>query len=361
MRAFLAIIRKELLEFLRSYGLLIVVLYAFTLDVYIAGNGINLDARNVGVGIIDYSPGFISNKILSHLHYPQFQEPVFFASQEKLNLAIRNKEIMVGIVFESDFEKRYHTGNNPVLNLLLDSTASTQSYLALNYIQHILMRFQDTLSLAPIEIQIHKLFNPNTSYSYFMALSELLSIITILAVILTAAVFVKEKENGTWDIMLLMPTDAKAVILAKSLSQVIIVMVGTFVCVGTVLFGIFDLPINGSLAAFMLLTFFYAFTSAGIGLFIASVARNIMQVAQLSVLIMMPLLFLSGAWTPVYAMHPILECLSIISPLRYYIQGSESVFFRGTALIDLWEYFAGVIVLGGVLFWYGFRKIGKLF
>ena len=60
-------------------------------------------------------------------------------------------------------------------------------------------------------------------------------------------------------------------------------------------------------------------------------------------------------------MHPILECLSIISPLRYYIQGSESVFFRGTALIDLWEYFAGVIVLGGVLFWYGFRKIGKLF
>ena len=77
MRAFLAIIRKELLEFLRSYGLLIVVLYAFTLDVYIAGNGINLDARNVGVGVIDYSPGFISNKMLSHLHYPQFQEPVF--------------------------------------------------------------------------------------------------------------------------------------------------------------------------------------------------------------------------------------------------------------------------------------------
>ena len=62
-----------------------------------------------------------------------------------------------------------------------------------------------------------------------------------------------------------------------------------------------------------------------------------------------------------YAMHPILEKLSLLSPLRYYIEGCESIFFRGTSFIDLWQYFAGVLVLGSVLYWYGFRKIGKLF
>jgi len=361
MRSFLTVTGKELLEFLRSYGLLFVVIYSFTLDIYIAGKGITLDAKNISIGVVDYSPGVISNKILLHLHQPQFQKPVFFHSQEELMESIRNRKIMAGILFESDFEKRFLTKNNPEINLLLDSTAATQSFLTLNYLEHIIFKFQKTLSLSPVRIEIHKLFNPNTSYVFFMALSELLSIITLLSVVLTAAVFVNEKENGTWDIMLLMPVNPKIVILAKSFSQVIIIMAGVIISVGIVLFGIFDLPMNGSLSVFMLLTFFYAFTSAGIGLFIASITHNIMQVAQVSVLIMMPIIFLSGAWTPVYAMHPVLQFLSIFSPLRYYIQGSESIFFRGTDLIDLWKYFAGVIFLGSILFWIGARKIGKLF
>ena len=107
-----------------------------------------------------------------------------------------------------------------------------------------------------------------------MALTELLSIVTLLSVILTAVVFVKEKEDGTWDIMLLMPVNAKIIILAKSFSQVIIVMVGIVISVGFVIFGVFDTPINGSFFAFMLLSFLYAFTGAGIGLFIAAYASE---------------------------------------------------------------------------------------
>jgi len=194
-----------------------------------------------------------------------------------------------------------------------------------------------------------------------MSLSELLSMITLLTVILTAIVFVKEKENGTWDIMLLMPVNPKIIILAKSFSQIIIIMIGTFISVGIVLFKGFNVPINGSLFNFFLLTLFYTFTSAGIGLFIAAIAKTVMQVAQFSIVIMMPILFLSGAWTPIYAMNPILKALSIFSPLRYYIEGSQSIFFRGTGFIDLLPYFGGVLILGIILYTIGFKKIGRLF
>lgn len=112
---------------------------------------------------------------------------------------------------------------------------------------------------------------------------------------------------------------------------------------------------------FVLLSFLYSFTGAGIGLFIASIAKDVMQVAQFSIVIMMPIIFLSGAWTPIYAMHPWLQKLSLISPLRYYIEGSESIFFRGTPWYDLYPYFLGVIVLGSILYTIGFRKIGHLF
>ncbi|HZF70716.1 MAG TPA: ABC transporter permease, partial [Sulfuricurvum sp.] len=64
---------------------------------------------------------------------------------------------------------------------------------------------------------------------------------------------------------------------------------------------------------------------------------------------------------PIYAMHPVLQYVSLISPLRYYIEGSESIFYRGTEWIDLWPYFLGVIAVSGIMYLIGFRKIGRLF
>ncbi len=359
IKVLMTIIAKELLYFLRSWGLVIVVLYSFTLDVYIAGSGMQIRPKNVTVGYVDYTGGGISQKILNHLHKPEFLPPKRFLSQKQLSKAVFNKEVMVGIIFDSNFEKDYRNGKNAQLDVLLDATAASQSFTTLSYLQNIVLDFS-ALNM-PVSLKIHKLFNQNADEHWFMSLAELLSVITMLTILLSAMVFVKEKEEGTWDMMLLSPVNPKLIILAKSLSQIIIIMVGTTISVGLVLFGCFNVPINGSLLAFLLLTFLYSFTSAGIGLFVASVSKSMMQVAQLSIIIMMPLIFLSGAWTPVYAMYPIIEKLSLISPLRYYIEGCESIFFRGTSFVDLWQYFLSIIVLGGLLYFYGFRKIGKLF
>lgn len=359
IRTFAIVFGKELVSFLRSTGLVFIVLYAFTVEVYIVGSGIQIKPQNVPVGYVDMSGGGLSQKILSHLHTPEFRPPRRFASQQALSRAIFNKEIIVGLVFAPDFETRYRRGENTQLNVLLDATAASQAFTTLSYLRSIVLDFSQ--QHFPVALKAHKLFNQNADNHSFMALTEMLSVTTLLIVILTAVVFVREKEDGTWDIMLLMPVDARIIILAKSLSQVLIVMAGVLMSVGFVIFGVFDTPINGSFTAFLLLTFFYSFASAGIGLFIASVSRNVMQVAQLSILIMMPMIFLSGAWTPVHAMHPLLQTLSLLSPLRYFIEGSESIFYRGTALEDLWPYFAGVTSLGLLFYWYGFRKIGKLF
>ncbi len=359
MSSFFTILFKELFSFFRSFGLVFIVIYFFTVEVYVAGSGIETEAKNVAIGIVDKSAGGISKKIALNLHKPEFQAPKFFKSQKSLSNAIYNKEIMIGLIFDDDFERNYYTKHSPQINILLDTTTATQSLMALSYLQNIVSDFNEIN--IPITLKTHKLFNENAESSLFMSLSELLSITTLLTVVLSAIVFVKEKERGTWDIMLLMPVNSKIIILAKSLSQIIIIMIGVTISVGIVLFAIFHVPLNGSIFYFFLLTFFYVATTTGIGLFIASVSSTVMQIAQLSILIMMPIIFLSGAWTPVYAMHPALEALSLISPLRYYIEGSESIFFRGSGFVDLLPYFGGVLIVGVFLYWFGFRKIGKLF
>ncbi|MCK9373261.1 MAG: ABC transporter permease [Sulfuricurvum sp.] len=358
-KIFWAIVGKELIAFIRSWQLVFVVLYAFSVEVYIAGSGIEINPRNVAVGYVDLTGGGMSQKILTRLHAPEFLPPKRFDSQQQLSRAIFNKEIIIGIVFNADFEKNWRGGKRTQLDVLVDATAASQAYTTLGYLQNIVLDLSGVNLL--LEIASHKLFNPNADNHTFMALTEMLSIITMLTVILTAVVFVREKEQGTWDIMLLMPVDPKLIILAKSFSQVIIVMVGIVISLGFVVFGMFETPMNGSFAAFMVLSFFYVFATAGIGLFIAAVARDVMQVAQLSIIIMMPMIFLSGAWTPIHAMHPLLQLLSYASPLRYYIEGSESIFYRGTQWGDLWPYFLGVTAVGGVMYAMGFRKIGRLF
>ncbi len=359
MKAFLTILIKEILTFLRNWGLVIVVLYSFTIDVYIAGQGFEVKPRNVSVGYVDYTDGVITQKFLSHLHKPEFKQPIRFNSQKDLSNAIFNKEIIVGIVFEPDFEKDLYKTGKSQINVLVDSTAAAQAYITLSYLQNIALRFSDIHF--PIELKIHKLFNQNADTKKFISFSEFLSVITMIGIILSAVVFVREKENGTWDLMLLTPVNSKLIILAKSFSQILIVMAGTIISVGLILFYIFNVPINGNFFAFILLTVVYLFSVSGIGLFIASVAKDLLQVAQLSVVIMMPMIFLSGAWTPIYSMHPAIQYLSYLSPLRYYIDGSLSIFFRGIPSIDLLPYFTALSVLSFGLFIFGFRKIGKLF
>ncbi|WP_457748708.1 ABC transporter permease [Sulfurimonas sp.] len=359
MQTFFIVFSKEIISFMRSIALVAVVLYSFTADIYIAGAGMQIKPRNVVIGYVDYSGGGLNQKILSHFHQPEFVTPKPFFSRQALSKAIFNKEVLVGLIFNSNFAKSYRKGENTKLDVLIDATAASQSLTTLSYLQNIILNFEK-LNM-PIKIQSHKLFNQNADNHMFMALTEMLSMITMLVVILTAIVFVKEKEDGTWDIMLLMPINPKIIILAKSASQVFIVTAGVVLSLGFILFPAFNTPMNGSFWSFMLLTLLYGFSSAGIGLFVAAVSKDVMQVAQLSIVIMMPLIFLSGAWTPIYAMHPIFQKLSLLSPLRYYIEGSESIFFRGSPFVDLLPYFGGVTILGIILYWYGFQKIGKLF
>jgi ABC-2 type transport system permease protein len=353
MKAFLTIIMKELMVFLRNFGLVVFVLYSFTFDIYTAGEGIKVTPQNVAIGYVDKTNSGLTTKIFSHFHSPEFKTPKPYLNEKALKKAIFDKEIMVGLSFDKKFEKTKQ------INVLIDATTASQAQITIIYLQNILLKFVK-LNL-PVVVKSHILFNQNANSKWFMGLSEMMSVIMMLGLILTAIVFVKEKERGTWDIMLLMPVDSQLIILAKVISQILILMVGTIISVGVILFLVFHLPMNGNFWLFIFLTFLFMLSVSGIALFIAAVSNSIMEVSQYTVMIMMPILFLSGAWTPIHSMLPIFQKMTYISPLRYYIDGCESIFFRGSDFMDIWPDFAGVFIIGVILFAYGFRKLGKLF
>lgn len=355
----MAILKKEFLVFFRNIGLVIFILYAFLPEVYVAGNGIKVTPRNVSVGYVSYTNSKIVEDIITSLRKPEFQTPVFFKNEKALKQKIFNREIMIGLVFNNEFVKNIQKGKPAKLQVLVDATAAAQAQISVIYLQNILLKFAK-LNM-PVKINIVKLFNPNSNEKWFLSVSEMLSVVTLVGVILVAAVFVREKEKGTWDIMLLMPVNSKVVIFSKIFSQIVILLVGVFLSVGIVVFGIFDTPINGHLWHFFLATFLFAFSIGGIALVIAAVSRSVLEVGQLSLIVMMPLIFLSGTWTPIEAMAKPIQFLSVFSPLRYYIEATQAIFFKGAGLDIIANDLISMSLIGVVLFYIGYRKIGRLF
>jgi ABC-2 type transport system permease protein len=156
--------------------------------------------------------------------------------------------------------------------------------------------------LPQVQNDIRVWYNPNQEDSWFMGISEMLNIATVFAVLLPAAAMVREKERGTVEQLIVSPLSPFGILLPKVVSMTGVILCGVALSLFLVLIPVFAIPVKGSLLLFFALSGLYVFTTAGLGLFAATIARNLAQAGMLSILILAPMLFLSGAWTPPEAM-----------------------------------------------------------
>jgi ABC-2 type transport system permease protein len=125
--------------------------------------------------------------------------------------------------------------------------------------------------------------------------------------------------------------------------------------------GVFKVPIRGSLFLFYPVMIFYVFTMSSLGVTIAIVARNLAQSMMLMLVILTPMLMLSGAWTPPESMHPIMRYLSLISPMRYFIDFGYSVLFKGNGIRYVWDDILGIVIIGEILFAFSAYRFRRSF
>ena len=362
-RKIFIILLKEWRDLSRSKGMMIFIFYIFMVDVYIAGQGINIDAKNVNIGILDEAgSSFYVGKIVSKLHEPEFGDIFYYHDRGKLFSDIKNKKILAGLVFPEDFDRNFADGKKTDIQLLLDSTVAVISYFVYTYIVNIISEIQLQQNLrVPVQLDIHKLFNPNASAIPLFSLRELVFAVTLLSIMLSATVFVKEREQETWDLMLLVPVDNKIMIFSKILSQIVIINVGFYCTLGIIIFGVFGVQTDGNVLAFLLLTLLYTITMSGLGLFIAAIAKNMAQVGMFSILAIIPMDFLSEGFTPLSVKPLVMQWLSYLSPMRYYTIGMGNLVFRGSDVVYSWPEFLGLFIIALLVFTIGIKKLGRLF
>ncbi len=370
----IAMTLKELKQLIRDPVLLLIIVYFFTADVYMAGSGINLNLRNASVMVIDNDHSAASRELMYRFRSPYFDFKGEISNKKEAEDLLDKGKILAVLDIPENFQSHLLQGQHVAVQFQVDTSNTVLGTLATGYATQITADFgQDFVSkrlglnvehlavLPVIQNRQRVLYNPNQVDGWFMSISELLTVITMLSMMLPAAAAVREKERGTIEQLAVSPLSSLQILLPKVISMALVILLGVAVSLFLIIIPVFALPVKGSIGLFFMVTALYVFTASGIGLFIATISRSLAQVTMLVILLMMPILLLSGAWTPPEAMPQAMRWAMTVSPLYYFNEMSYAILLKGAGIKIIWDSLLGLAVLGGVFFNFGVWRFRRQF
>lgn len=350
---------KELLQLLRDPILLFIVVYAFSADIYNAASGISLQLNQAVLALLDFDRSAASRELASRFMPPEFRlvGPVR-DSRQALDL-LDSGQARAVLDLPPGFGAALAKGEPTAVQLQIDASHSVHGFLASVDVAQILARFsleQASKNLAlnaagraetpTIDNQTRVWFNPNQNDAWFMGIAELMNVITLFAMLLPAAAMVREKERGTIEQLLVSPLTPLQIMIPKILAMLAVIMIGTALALFGILIPFFSVPIKGDAWLFFAITMLYVCSLACIGLLIATLTRNMAQAGTSVLLIFVPMIFLSGVWTPPEAMPTFLRWGMNLLPLYYYLNCSYGILLKGVGVTVLWPMILGIVMIG---------------
>ena len=365
---------KELLQLSRDGALVFFFLWSFNANVYLSANDMKLQLTNARLAVHDADHSAASRELLHRFHAPTFRLDREIAQLDEGVRLLDRGHAMLVMNIPPRFEEALATGEQTSVQLQVDTTNSAQGLSAASYAERIVGEFgleaaarrlglagatQDGLPMIKSEHRVW--YNPNQNEAWFQSVVELLNMITVFAILLSAAAMVREKERGTIEQLLVSPLTPFQIMFSKVVAMTIAIVMGTAVSLFVIVQGIFHLPVKGSIPLFFSMTALYVFTTAGLGLFISTFTTNQAQVGLMTILVVAPMLLLSGTWTPPEAMVVAVRYLMLLSPLHYFVEISYGILLKGIGLEILWKPVLAMAGLGGSLFGFGMWRFRKQF
>jgi len=371
-RRLASMVKKEFRQLLRDWPILFILFWAFSGAIYVAGHAVRIEVSDYPVVVYDLSRSVTSRDLISHLSAPYFKVVGFLDSDKELVRSLDSGEASLAVVIPPDFERRAVEGAGR-FQIIADGTITQSSIIATSYVARIAAEMNLELFLARLDLSARDLarlpqvdtrqrvaFNPNVENAWFTSLLEMLNMTTMVSTLLTAAAMVREKVYGTLEQLLVSPLRPMELFIAKIIPTVVIILLLSFISLFGIVQGVFHTPIRGSLLVFYSVMAIYVFSVSSLGLLVAVFARNLAQAMMMLFLILMPMLFLSGAFTPPESMAPWMKVASLFSPMRYFTDFGYQVLFKGNALVYVWHDVLGIVVLGFAMFglsMWGFRRL----
>lgn len=358
MRGLAATIYKEFIHIRRDPGTLVLTLAIPLLQLVLFGYAINTDVKNLPTVVYDLDQRRAARELIARYRNTDYFRIVGeVRSDRALHDAIVAGRAKVGIKIPADFSERLLADRQATVLVLVDGSDSSIAMNALNVANQVGLRTSlDRLvgtdaaggPALPVEVRPRMLFNPDLKSPNFIIPGLIGIIMQNITVLLTAFAIVRERERGTMEQLLVTPIRPLGLMLGKLIPYGTIGFFETCVVL-LVMRWAFDVPIHGSLALLLFLSFLFLLPSLGLGLFISTVATNQAQAYQMAFFIIMPSILLSGFMFPRESMPTVMYYLGYLLPVTYFLDILRGIVLRGAGFVHLWPNAVALVAFGIVI------------
>jgi ABC-2 type transport system permease protein len=342
----LALIRKELLAILKDPQSRVSLFLPPILQCLIFGYAASYDLSNVPYAVLDQDRSAASRELLAALDGSGvFQRVAELHRAADIKSVIDQQRALLVIQIAQDFERRLMAGLPANVQAIADGRNSNTGGTALAYVGSIVDRFNAKwaadhgASSSPIQITMRAWYNANLETRWFM-LPALIGTLTLLqTLLLTAMSVAREREQGTFDQLLVTPFRPPEIMLGKALPSVLIgIGQATLILLVAQLW--FRIPFAGSYFTLYAGLVLFLLAAVGIGLMLSAIVGTMQQAMLYAFVLTMPFSLLSGLTTPVSDMPRVVQIFTLMNPLRYAIEIAHRVYLEGAGLgrliPDLW-------------------------
>ena len=356
---------KELWSLWRDPIMLVLIVYAFTLAIYMAGTAVPDTFSRAALAIVDEDDSPLSTRIVAAFYPPHFLRPVMIGLDE-VDPGMDSGRHTFVLDIPPGFQRDVLAGRAPALQLSVDATRMSQAFSGSGSIQQLVAgeisefakRYRGA-AVSPVELVMRARFNPSLSQAWFGSLMELINQVTMLSIILTGAALIREREHGTIEHLLVMPVTPAEIMLGKVWSMGLVVLLAAALSLNLVVRGMLHVPIEGSIALFLCGAALHLFATTSMGIFLATVARSMPQFGMLLILVLLPLQMLSGGSTPRESMPELVQNIMLIAPTTHFVELSQAILYRGAGIDVVWKPFLALLAIGTALFTFALARFRK--
>ncbi|MDH6358117.1 ABC transporter permease [Parabacteroides sp. PF5-9] len=336
MKQFISFLTKEMYHIFRDLRTMMIMLFMPIILIILFGYAITTEIKQVPIAVLDHSRDDVTRKITDRLSASEyFNLYGIINDQEDIQELFRREYVKMVVVFPPQYVSSSDasvqilvdaTDPNEATQLTAYATAIIQTEVAAGSVSVERSRATQSAVMTPV---VHLLYNPLMKGAYNFVPGVMGLILILICAIMTSVGIVKEKEMGTMEILLVSPLKPIYIILAKALPYLLLSIVN--IC--TILFlsyFLLDVPIKGSLYLLIMVSILYAIVSLSLGLLISTIVDT-QQAAMLisAMVLMLPVMLLSGMMFPVENMPLVLQWLSNIVPAKWYIIAAKDIMIKG--------------------------------
>jgi len=337
----LALVLKEFITLLKEGKSRAVLIVPPLIQLLVFGYAATYDLKHVPYAVYNEDPGPGGRRLVAMLRgSSSFDEVATVTSIDQVAPLVDSRKVLLVLHVDSRFSRDLLAGRPARVQVIVDGRNSNTALIAVGYLRNIVAGFNRAwsdergLPAPPAALETRAWFNPNLESRWFF-LPGIIGILTLLVtMVITAMSVAREREQGTFDQLLVTPMRPVEILLGKALPGFIIgILEATAITLIAVLW--FGIPLLGSLAALYLGLALFLLSAVGIGLMISALAVTQQQGLLGAFLFMVPAVILSGFATPIANMPAAIRLITLLDPLRYFLVVLRELFLEGTPVTAL--------------------------